>query len=716
MKRVIPKTKLLIIAVLTLCLLITPVKIHASQQKVMRVGCVDIENFLVLNKDGSASGYGAEYLKEIAKYTGWKYEYVKGTWSDCMAWLKQGKIDLLLPAERSDERSKDYLFSKKECCLDYAALIGRKSDDNYFFQDYKAYHNMRVGMIRENYLNEIFHKYAKEHGFTYKPIYYKNGAYLSTALERNEVDAIVTGSMSYESNQKLLDKIAYMPAYFITSRDNPKLMKQLDSAMNQIILSNPYYNAGLYDKYYASTERQSTGLTKAEAAYIKRSPKITVLFETDDYPLEWYDQKTNTCKGLYVDLLKLVQEESGLNLQFIPNTSEKSAWQAVEDGDADVLASACSISSYDLSFTASFYDCDYSLVGKKSQTYDLSTPISVAIPEKLQGVKSLIQQEYPHWILLTYDTTDHCLDAVSQGRAQLACVSSLTQSDLLDSANVVVLEIDALSVPVSLGISKKSDPLLASVLSKTVLKIEPQQLDSCIINSITTIKSERTLSSFVRENLAGFLMAIILFLIIISACIFSFYRAHMQKKQNQMLQQKTRELEEAAAIQEKLRLRAQTDLLTNLKNKDTTEQICKEYLECHPQGGYTLFILDLDHFKSVNDIHGHLSGDRILIQFAQILNDTAKQGDIVGRIGGDEFLMFLAHSSSEADVQPYIDMIYRKLEAPLHQMPEILVSCSIGGIINTSRDLLFSELFTLADQCLYEAKARGRNQSCLKTI
>lgn len=101
MMKKIRKSVILCIFVFVMSMFISLVPTHAS--KVIKVGCVDLENFLVI-QDGIVSGYGAEFLDEIAKYTSWRYEYVKGTWEECLKWLEEGKIDLLLPAQYSAER------------------------------------------------------------------------------------------------------------------------------------------------------------------------------------------------------------------------------------------------------------------------------------------------------------------------------------------------------------------------------------------------------------------------------------------------------------------------------------------------------------------------------------------------------------------------------------------------------------------------------------
>ena len=240
--------KVLIVAFALTAMQVLP--IQAQESRTIKVGCIDIEDFLVVDQDGNVSGYASEYLEKISKHTGWTYEYVNGSWAECLNWLKEGKIDLLMPAEYSEERAKDYLFSQDYCCMDYAALIGRKNNDKIYYEDFENFDGMTVGIIEGNYLNDVFDQYAAKHDFTVNKKSYANSESLEAALEEGEVDAIINGNMNYYDTQKLLAKIDYMPAYFITSVNQPDLMEELDRAQYLIHLENPYYAAQLHEKYY----------------------------------------------------------------------------------------------------------------------------------------------------------------------------------------------------------------------------------------------------------------------------------------------------------------------------------------------------------------------------------------------------------------------------------------------------------------------------------
>jgi diguanylate cyclase len=126
-----------------------------------------------------------------------------------------------------------------------------------------------------------------------------------------------------------------------------------------------------------------------------------------------------------------------------------------------------------------------------------------------------------------------------------------------------------------------------------------------------------------------------------------------------------------------------------------------------------VIVLDLDHFKSINDTHGHPVGDRVLRHIAALLAGAVRATDLVGRLGGEEFIVLLSHTGP-ASAQGLAEKLRRLLEAtplevsggnPIH----ITASLGVAALRNDERGSL-THLYTEADQALYEAKAAGRNQ------
>ncbi len=180
---------------------------------------------------------------------------------------------------------------------------------------------------------------------------------------------------------------------------------------------------------------------------------------------------------------------------------------------------------------------------------------------------------------------------------------------------------------------------------------------------------------------------------------------------------RTKELELARERVEHMRsardlykIHSETDQLTGLLNKKATERLAGEYLaERKPDTMLALFILDLDHFKEANDTYGHSFGDKVLAAFASMLRHEFRPSDVVGRFGGDEFIVVISGL-------PGREIVERKSLALLSRTRELAVegrnvglSVSIGVAIAPQNGNTYNELFQAADHALYTVKTQGRD-------
>lgn len=171
-----------------------------------------------------------------------------------------------------------------------------------------------------------------------------------------------------------------------------------------------------------------------------------------------------------------------------------------------------------------------------------------------------------------------------------------------------------------------------------------------------------------------------------------------------------RQIEAKNRLLEELAL---TDALTGLPNRRAIDTWATRQLSGAARHHFPFWVvmIDLDHFKQVNDAHGHDAGDMVLRKFAEILRSNTRLSDISGRIGGEEFLQVLTHAE-EANVALVLERIRSQFEAEqfLANGDEFLVTASFGvaGFWGEKAPE-FSELIARADAALYRAKHRGRN-------
>ncbi|MEG1799032.1 MAG: diguanylate cyclase [Synergistaceae bacterium] len=155
---------------------------------------------------------------------------------------------------------------------------------------------------------------------------------------------------------------------------------------------------------------------------------------------------------------------------------------------------------------------------------------------------------------------------------------------------------------------------------------------------------------------------------------------------------------------------AQTDLLTDVLNHNSAiDKISSLIDSLDTDGICALFMVDVDHFKSVNDTLGHQCGDSVLMCTAKNIKDLFRAGDVVGRVGGDEFLAFVHSVPDIAIIRRKAEMIVSSVHSGCRSTLEISVFVSVGvAILNQGES--FEELYKHADTALYEAKKEGRNR------
>ena len=160
-----------------------------------------------------------------------------------------------------------------------------------------------------------------------------------------------------------------------------------------------------------------------------------------------------------------------------------------------------------------------------------------------------------------------------------------------------------------------------------------------------------------------------------------------------------------------LQIQAERDSLTNIYNAQTARKKVEEYLtNVSEKNDCALLIIDLDDFKSVNDQYGHMFGDEVLVKAAETIKNLFRSMDIVGRIGGEEFMVLM----KDIPGREIVEVRCSQLNAAFHDIfKEELkgkeLSCSIGVAIAPENGRVYSDLFRHADSALYRAKDKGKD-------
>ena len=165
---------------------------------------------------------------------------------------------------------------------------------------------------------------------------------------------------------------------------------------------------------------------------------------------------------------------------------------------------------------------------------------------------------------------------------------------------------------------------------------------------------------------------------------------------------------------EQLAHESKTDSMTGAYNKMATKELVDEYINKHKTGAHMLLLVDVDDFKKVNDTYGHQCGDEVLINVISNLRKSYVSGEIIGRVGGDEFVVFIGEVQDKEQLIEKAQELRDLLHQPYQHGEQLVpVSASVGVAMYPEGGTSYEELMYNADNALYEVKATKKGNFAL---
>jgi signal transduction histidine kinase len=397
-------------------------KAYGEETAKIRIGYTDSDDFIAEAEDETYTGYGVELLNDISKYTGWEYEYVYGEWDAQLEELKSGELDLVCKARKTEERETEYLFSSYSIGAETGILYARSEDERYYYNDFAAFDGMRVGMIRGSTQKEELEEYAMSRGFSCEIILYGTQRECCDALDSGTVDAIAMGSLTRQSNYRVISRFGAEPVYFMSGAMNGELMQELDDALGQLYSIGNTYETNLYQKYYGDTTApESVTFTREEAQYIEAAEVIDIAFIPGRFPLS-YETEDGEIAGITVDIVKLLEERSGLSFNYV---MLEEGWQTedylLEHPDALIAGVATENAAFrDNGYlvSESFYADEVVLAGRKSAEYNVNAAAGtyrLAVPKSYLTLQKYISENRPEFELVLCENSDAGMEMLRAG-------------------------------------------------------------------------------------------------------------------------------------------------------------------------------------------------------------------------------------------------------------------------------------------------------------
>ncbi len=430
-------------------------------------------------------------------------------------------------------------------------------------------------------------------------------------------------------------------------------------------------------------------LTVQEKAYIEQTKAVKMCVDPDWVPFEHINEQGKHV-GIAADLIQLVAHRVGLKIELYRVKTWEESLAASKAGQCQLMSFLNQTPARDqwLIFTDPIFFDPNIVVTREEHPYigDLKglSNETVALPRGTM-VEERIRREYPNLNLVLTESEQQSVALVSERKADMTIRSLIVAAYAIKKEGLFNLKI-AGHVPdftnkLRIGVVKQ-ELVLRDILDKGVKTLTSQEREA-ISNKHVSIQVQQGIDyRLVWKILAA--AAVILL-----AIFFWVRKLHALNK----------ELERLSI----------TDRLTGLFNRmKLDEALASENLRAQRTGQpFSIILIDVDHFKQVNDMHGHQAGDRVLIEVAQLLQANTREIDIVGRWGGEEFLVICPHTDS-AGARQLAENLRLKMQAcnftaVAHKTASFGVTTFQSG--DQSKDVV-----ARADTALYAAKEGGRNR------
>lgn len=518
---------------------------HSS--RVIRVGYYKFDGYQMESSDHTRSGYGYDFLQELARYTGWTYEYVGYNlgWAELQKMLDNGEIDILTSARKTPEREQKYLFST-DIGTSRGILTVKSGNTHVTMGDYPTYNNMRVGMIKDSSINENFRTFAQSKGFSYTPVYFKNVDELNLALQNEDgIDAVCTTNLRRVQNEWILDQFDQANFYVMLNSKSNALQQEINDAIYQMDVYTPGWRTTLKNKYYKPDVGEQIALSADEKSFVglSSSRTFTAVVNPDNAPYSYF--KNGKAEGIIPEIFNEIAARSGLKFKIIETADRKAYTAAITDPSADIVLDTC-------------FDYDRAeKSGRKLTIPYLSTPLSQVSRKGANGVfKKSAFLSYgdntyngqirlsPKTITTYYPSITDCLEAVDSGKADVTYTYPYIVQKYLEAGHGSQLSVTLLpqyNISFALSVLSSDDNRLLTILNKAVASVNSDYTNQVILSQMTTAPAKVTFISFFERNPYAKLILVI----ILAALICSFVIAFTRQKNLRLICEKNRQLNEA---------------------------------------------------------------------------------------------------------------------------------------------------------------------------
>lgn len=473
-------------------------------------------------------------------------------------------------------------------------------------------------------------------------------------------------------------------------------------ALSLPILTSEHVNPenGHHSPALSQDSRQNTAselpLNSNEILFLKGIHHISMCVDPDWMP---YDSISSHGEyfGINADFHQIFAERIGKQIKVVKTHNWEQSLEFIKKRKCDILSSAQITEERKqyLAFTRPFNIYPIAIATRTDQNFiaNLERVLNKQfVTVKGHAVNDMLKQKYPHMSITQVENARKGLDLVSRGNAfgYIDTVASIGyQTQKYGILNIKISGVTQENYAMSVAV-RNDQPLLLSIFNKAVASLSEAERIS-ILNKWISIKFEQKVDYTQTWKILS-AIGVILLLLALREYIVSKYKAKL------------------IALNKDLEQLSNTDSLTGIANRHLLNNLFfKEIARVQRYASkFSIIMLDVDHFKNINDNFGHSMGDHVLKNVAKLISGEIRTNDTVGRWGGEEFLILCPETDQNGALQ-LAESIRQKIEQYDFDIP-IIITVSLG-VAEYKDEQSLENFIRDADNALYKAKNEGRNRT-----
>ncbi|MBC5756471.1 transporter substrate-binding domain-containing protein [Blautia sp. BX19] len=544
------KKKRLCLSILALIMLLfVPVSAYASEiksdgkttqameeeNKTVRVGYFPYANFQEGGYGEHKQGAGYEYLQKISYITGWKYEYVYGSFKECLDMLADGEIDLLGSVSYTPERAESIDYSTYAEGTERYWIYTREEHADLADGDLKQMNGCRIGATDGSYQKELLEKWLDSNQIQAEIVICKGYDEMIEKLDADELDALVVPALSVNSDFIAIANIGAGDCYFGVSKSRPDLLKELNSALEEINNTETDYSSKLYARYEGKAVI-NYALNKEEKQWLDAHENtICVGYLKDNLP--FCGEENGKLTGILGTVLDTVQEKYKITIKAVPCSTGEQMNEALQSGEIDIagpiIQDLYTQEQFQVILTDEIFDITPVVIYKGNE-YRSSLSTIAATDTSLYS-ELMVSFLFPDAEIKQYDTQEECLEAVANGKAGATVIPSSKINLLNESPMTKSLSFAEMAKRQELALFTTRENRRAATIINKAIEQSSNVLNGVVLAQNSVSEKKMTLQDVFAEY--GGLAVGVSFVIIFVLLLLVYSLSVSRKKQMEALKE-----------------------------------------------------------------------------------------------------------------------------------------------------------------------------------